>query len=229
MLVCSIILCAAYASSCRNQLNLCDPETYYWSEKTKAYFEEASVEEFIALPYNRQRALYSRLSPLKRQELWRAKVERVRSEGTLTDNEMKEFHNFIYNLSLDYFRDDNSDKVERRSRDFANMMQSKYAWDDMKVIEYLYSWLTSKEWKESIIMQSISMSLRGGIDTVEIDSTDILFPQVDTTEAKGCDCTSDNACVIMVGNPDCRKAGCEDSSHGCGFLGMGSCTGVCVK
>lgn len=231
-----LIIGSSFFFSCHKQPSLCDPETFYWSEKTKAYYENASIEEYIGLPYNKQRALYSKFSPSKRLELWRAKVNRVRSEGTLSPSEMEDYASFIYGLTPDCFSAARSCYAITKSEEFAEMMHSKYGWEDIKVVEYLYSWLTLNEWKDAIIFQSLSMNLRGKEDTINVDTTAVLdtLPDSppsgnDTTVVKKCDCTSDNACVLMVGFPQCQHSGCNDTQFGCGFLGMSSCTGICQK
>ncbi|MBR0298975.1 MAG: bacteriocin fulvocin C-related protein [Bacteroidales bacterium] len=218
-----ILTTTMIVDSCRHQIHPCDPEAYYWSLRTKSYYESAPSEEFISLPLNKQRALYSKLSPEKRYDLWLSKLERVKKDETLSQREYAEYASLIKSLSPKLLSNGYEEQAEVLAERWAQKMKEQYQWDDLKIIEYGHSWLTKTEIREAVILQSLMGRIREEPDTEAVDTVII-----DTLVQ--CDCISDNACVIMVGSPDCRTFGnvCEETDRGCGFWGNRPCYGRCM-
>ena len=220
----------------------CNPELEDWTENNRLRFKSASPEEFLTLPLDKQRAMFSLLPAETQCEIWHIRQKKEQESSELSGSELQEYLSFLKSLTPFDFSKVGEKECLKKSEAFIKHMKTKYLWDERKEFFYLHTWLTEEEYSEALMLQILSSSrsfsrLRGNRDTTEHDSLSV----VDTSEVAvidslsekpinipDCDCIYNIGCGIGTMRLCEKGVSCMPVQH-CGFIPNHSdCTGRCM-
>ncbi len=198
-------------SACTKQDILsCDPSINKWALDNIAYYETASRDELLLLTIPEQRAIIVGLSGEKRMELWRNKLEIIKSKQLLKPEELAIYSDIIYFIKPEHFNNpDKSLELTEYAENRIHILQEEYNWEDRKVFFYFYTWLTEDEYNDALLFSELNQAVtKGSID----------------------DGTSDCNCMPYrfecSASEICFEQNCS-ATQGCGLFNNNTCTGKC--
>lgn len=198
-------------SACgKTKIVSCSPSLDKWAKENVTYYSTSSRNEFVALPMEKQRAIYGELSNSKKCELWYEKFNILRESGDVSSLEYEDLESLVKAMAAF-----SNGKDYSRFNEFADAwlqsMLEKYSWSRDRVFYLVFTWLTESEFNNVL---EYSPYTKG--DKIDKDAG------YDTK----CDCTSS-----LFGCPasmSCEKnIKCVDKET-CGIMGTSSCVGVCL-
>ena len=110
------------------------------------YYSTAPRSEFVALPYDKQQALYNEFSGETIVALWQYKAGTVASDGSLSDAEKAELKKFYAYVQPRHFdTPEGKEEFNAFASEWAAGMTKDYGWDEEKLFLWTYTWLTKDE------------------------------------------------------------------------------------
>ena len=206
-----LILC-----SCTKETRLsCDPFTNSWAKGKVSYYEEVGRDELLKLSLSEQRAIINGLSGQKRVSLWNEKLEIVKQEKSLSNEELLIFEEIIDYIKPYHFEE--SSKAEELlafTEEKLKTLYTKYGWDEEKEFFYLHTWLTESEYNDAFLFEITQTSSGQGYD------------DDDNTNPNQNDCKCMPYRLECSAGMICVEGNCK-TVKGCGLFNQKNCTGTC--
>lgn len=132
--------------SAQNPVGQCSPELTDWAKANVEYYSTAPRSEFVALPYEKQQALYDEFSGETIVALWQYKAGTVASDGSLSDAEKAELKKlYAYVQPRHFDTSEGKEEFNAFASEWAAGMTKDYGWDEEKLFLWTYTWLTKDE------------------------------------------------------------------------------------
>lgn len=217
IIVFSLLLFLVILSGCKKE-DLCNKEAREWAEKHVAQYEIAPRTEFVALPWTRQRSVYSRLSPEKKVRLWKEKVALVKNESKYPLEIIQEFEDLFELLSPECYLDEPNEKLslfENAAVIWRERMENVYHLPHEDIHFLAYKWLTEEEYLDAKALDSPVLT-KGA-------------PQYSSDEGDNplCECTDWHDCPQF--GCDTKDTKCREPEKTCGVGGIYVCTYMCSR
>ena len=197
--------------------DLCNKEAREWAEKHMAQYEVASREEFVALPWTRQRSVYSRLSPEKKVCLWKEKVELVKKESKYSLDIINEFEGLFEYLTPECYLDEPNEKLrlfEEAAAVWLDRMENVYHLSHEDIHFMAYKWLTEVEFLDA-----------KALDYPVVTKGDP-NPPVLGDDNPLCECADWHDCLQL--GCDTHNNKCREPEKACGVGGIYVCNHMCL-
>lgn len=200
--------------SCRNEENVvfsCDPSIDKYVHLKSAQLQKLSLDEFLSMNLEMQRATYRSYLADKKYSLWREKMERILGCGEWNSKELNHIASLKEFIYPEYF--------EIQSGNYSPKYQQSFEWN---WIQYAKDTL---EWGNRQLAFVVS-SLYVDYD----DFTAVFQSNPGTDNPVGsCQCNlTEDFCNYQLGFK-CKNNGCPISESGCGWLWLSSCNGQCQR
>lgn len=196
----------------------CGKEAREWAELHVELYEKAPRQELVALPWERQRSVYSRLSPAKRVELWKEKVKLVKSASMYPAEILSDLEALFDVLSPECYYDESNlmlENFEAAARIWLDKMENVYGLSREEIHFLAYTWMTEEEYYESKALDS-PIPTKGDYD-----------PGVNQGDQPLCECSDFHDCLRRA--CDTRNSKCkEPTDKACGVGGIYVCTHMCL-
>lgn len=113
--------------------------------------ESLSRTELVKLPLSEQQRIISELSPNKKYELWRAKMDYLISSSELEEAELYLLTNLRQQMSVDFFSGE--DATCQNTLDATiNDLKMKHAWSEEKIFVHFMTIMTEEEFKSNTLI-----------------------------------------------------------------------------
>lgn len=113
--------------------------------------ENLSRTELVKLPLSEQRRIISELSPNKKYELWRVKMEYLIKNSELDKAETNLLLNLKQQMSIEYFSGE--DPTCQNALDATiNELKNTHAWSEEKIFIYFMTIMTEEEFTSNSLI-----------------------------------------------------------------------------
>ena len=122
-----------------------------WAKENVAYYMKQPRSVLVQLPFLKQQALYSQLSPKQQASLWQYKFKDIKESQMLSDDEKAELKRFYKFARPKYFDLNNTEALERyklEAESFKMTMKKQYDWTDKEFFAYCECFMTEDEIRE---------------------------------------------------------------------------------
>jgi hypothetical protein len=196
----------------------CDEEINSWAKENIEFLKSLSRIELVKLSSEKQRAAFRTYLPKKRKELWHNKITQIKSLE-FSKKEMK-------HLAI----------IEQFINDYNFSKELTY-----NQVQFLNSWFEKGKqdynWSDYFLVSGFSNLTDAILTKVEFqkkylnkikESSNRVDDGIQPISGNSCDCRWDITCQLS-GLGDCSNPHCDDTTLGCGWLIMQSCTGDCSE
>ena len=195
----------------------CDPEVNEWAIEHIELYESAPRPAIVTLPWTRQRAIYSGLSPEKKIQLWKEKVILLKKESKYSIEAMNEFEEWVNLMRPDHFLhntvEENYD-LESAGDILENRLKEVYNLQDEDITFILYKWTTEDEYYTARQLDRPITTKADGFEYNGGEGDDPL-----------CECVESHDCLNL--SCDKHNSNCKTPNSGCGKGGIYDCTQMC--
>ena len=210
------VICVLF-SSCEKTSRDCFMEERMWVKQHLLEFENNNRDALAGLPWTRQRILFSELSPEKKVQIWREKVEKVKQEGQYSSKVIQEFEDMVHLLSPSFFMDEPSqqkEEFEKITEQWEVRLKTVHNLTDEEILFLLYKWVTEEEYYDA-------RALDKPIETKTDPSH-----QLEGGDNPLCDCAEGRDCITKKCDRD--RENCRHPDRGCGQFGGYVCKHLCI-